>query len=201
MNNTDTKQKINKFFKKNGYYLLIGIAMFAVVLTLILVAVTGGDGDAGVINKDDDIVDTNSSAIITYMPVLNAKIYKGYYGDELVYNETLKQWETHNAVDFQVASGSSVYAMRDGVVKDVYSNLLEGCVVVIEHDNGLVSSYGSLDANVLVEEGDVVNGGQEIGYVSTSATNETDADAHLHFGLTDNGKKIDPASYLDINVK
>ena len=193
------KQKITNFLKRYGYYFLLGVAGLAVIITLIIIGVGSSSVDEDI--PTGGVVDTNSSALVTYMPVLNASIYKGYFGDELTYNETLKQWETHNGVDFQVANGSSVYAIRDGVVKDVYSNLLEGNVVVLEHDDGLVSTYGSLDSNLLVKVGDKVDGGQEIGYVSSSATSEADADAHLHFGLTDNGKKIDPASYLDIYVK
>jgi murein DD-endopeptidase MepM/ murein hydrolase activator NlpD len=151
-------------------------------------------------NNNEPIEDVSVS-ISPFLPVLNASIYKGYYGDELVYNSTLKQWETHNGIDFQAASGSSVYSILDGKVLDVYSNILEGAVVVVEHDNGLVSTYSSLDENVLVEQGDSVNRGQQLGTISETASSELDAGAHLHFSLEDNGKKIDPASYLNIQTK
>ena len=73
--------------------------------------------------------------------------------------------------------------------------------MVVEHENGIVSTYGSLDELVLVKEGDRVNRGQELGTISNTATSETDAGAHLHFSLTDNGNKINPASYLNIENK
>ena len=72
---------------------------------------------------------------------------------------------------------------------------------VIEHEDGLVSTYGSLNEELKVKEGDIVNRGQEIGAVSDSSSGEIDAGAHLHFSLTDEGKNIDPAAYLNIETK
>ncbi|MBE5757703.1 MAG: M23 family metallopeptidase [Clostridiales bacterium] len=199
MGNYTFKQRMAHAFKKYGYYMLLGVLLLGFLLTIIIASANSDTVED--IPNNDNIVDTNTQTTMTYMPVLNASIYKGYYGDELVYNETLKQWETHNGIDFQVANGSAVYSISDGVVKDVYSNVLEGNVVVIEHEDGIVSTYASLDDNILVKEGDHIKGGAEIGKVSASATSESDAGAHLHFSMTDDGKKIDPAAYLDIEVK
>lgn len=194
MEKNSLAQKIKDVFKKYSYYFLLGVLVIAVVLTLVI---------AGVNNRDEDstIIDDVNMSISPFLPVLNATIYKEYYGDELVYNATLKQWETHNGIDFTAASGSSVYSILDGKVIDVYNNILEGSVVVVEHNDGIVSTYGSLDENVLVKEGDSVNRGQELGTISESASAELDAGAHLHFSLTDDGQKIDPASYLNITTK
>lgn len=194
MENNSLKQKMVDVFKKYGYYILLGVLVLGVVLTLIIASVVNTNSDY------EESLPTNVN-VSPFMPVMNATIYKGYYGDELVYNSTLKQWETHNGLDFQVANGSKVYSILDGKVLDVYDNILEGTVVVIEHDDGLVSTYGSLDDKVTLEKGDSVSRGQEIGTVSSSATAELDAGAHLHFSMTDNGEKIDPASYLNIETK
>ena len=187
-------QKIKSIFKKYSYYMLLGVLVLAVVLTIVIAGITSG-------NKNSEKVEDVSVTVSPFLPVLNATIYKSYYGDELVYNQTLKQWETHNGIDFQAASGSSVYSILDGKVVDVYSNILEGSVVVVEHDNGLVSTYSSLDDEVLVKQGDNVNRGQELGTISNTSASELDAGAHLHFSLTDNGNKINPASYLNIENK
>lgn len=194
MENYTLKQKMTNVFKRYGYYMLLGLMVLALVLTLIIVGVNVNK------SKDNVTVPTNST-VTPYMPVLNATIHKEYFGDELTYNATLKQWETHNGVDFQVASGSKVYSILDGKVSNIYTNILEGTVVVVDHDNGLQSTYGSLDADVNVKVGDSISRGDEIGMVSASATAESDAGAHLHFGLTDNGQKVDPASYLNIETK
>ena len=194
MENVTLKQKMVSLVKRYGYYMLIGLLLVAIITTLIVVGVASSK------ENDKQSIPTNSS-VTPYMPVLNATIYKEYCGDSLVYNSTLKQWETHNGIDFQVANGSAVYSILDGKIQDVYTNVLEGTVVVVAHDNGLTSTYGSLDDNVKVEVGDKVSRGDELGTVSTSATAESEAGAHLHFAMTDNGQKVDPASYLNITTK
>ena len=162
MENYTFKQKMVDMIKRYGYYILLGVLVLVAVLTLIIVGVS--DNKA----KEDNSIPT-SSTITPFMPVLNATLYKEFYGDELIYNSTLKQWETHNGIDLQVANGSKVYSILDGEVADVYSNVLEGTVVVIEHEDGLTSCYGSLDSNVNVEIGDSISRGDEIGTVSASA--------------------------------
>ena len=191
MENLTLKQKMTNVLKRYGYYFILGILVVGAVLTMILVGVSEG-------NKNK-LTPTNSSTITPYMPVLNATLYKGYFADELTYNSTLKQWETHNGIDLQVASGSSVYSILDGKVKDVYTNILDGTVIVIEHNNGLTSEYSSLGSDVKVKVGDNVSRGDIIGAVSESANRELEAGAHLHFSMKDNGKKIDPAAYLNIS--
>ena len=193
MENTTFKQKTIYFFKKYGYLLLLGFMTLSVIITLMVVGLSDR-------NTNKVTIPTNTQ-VSPYMPVLNATLYKDYYGDELVYNETLKQWETHNGIDLQVASGSKVYSILDGEVVDVYSNVLEGTVVVVEHLDGIKSCYGSLGSDVTVEVGDKVSRGDELGVVSTSANSEADAGAHLHFSMFENDVKIDPAAYLNITAK
>ena len=187
-------RKIKNVFQKYGYYLILGVLVLTAVISLIAIAVNKNQNNTPI---TEDVAVT----ISPYLPVLNATIYKDYSVDELLYNSTLKQWEVHKGLDFQTATGSSVYSILDGKVVDVYSNVLEGSVVVVEHDNGWVSTYASLDENVNVKKGDSVNRGDQLGTVSSSASAELDAGAHLHFSLEDNGKAVDPAAYLNIGTK
>ena len=187
-------QKIKNVLQKYGYYFILGFLVFAAVITAVVISVNKGQN-----NKP--ITEDVSVTVSPYLPVLNATIYKDYSADELLYNSTLKQWEVHKGLDFQTATGSSVYSILDGKVVDVYSNVLQGSVVVVEHDNGWVSTYASLGENVKVKEGDLVNRGDQLGVVSSSASAELDAGAHLHFSLEDNGRSVDPAAYLNIGTK
>ncbi len=194
MGNLTVKQKMIYVLKKYGYYFILGFLLAGLIL-IIAIASTKTN------NLQDEITEPTGATITPYLPVANATIYKGYYGDSLCFNETLNQWETHKAIDFSVATGSKVFAILDGTIKDIYTNILEGTVVVVEHENGLVSSYGSLDENVLVSKGDKISRGDEIGSVGTSATCEASAGAHLHFSLMEDGEKIDPSAYLNISNK
>ena len=110
MERTTFKQKITNVLKRYGYYFLFGLILVAILTTIIVIGVNNS-------KKSNAPVTTPTSSTVTpFMPVLNATIYKEYCGDKLTYNSTLKQWETHNAIDFQVANGSSVYSILDGTV-------------------------------------------------------------------------------------
>ena len=192
------KQKFKDFISNYGYLIAV---LVAIVLLSAIVAITASVSKSKGV-KGDEIQTPVSSQISFDLPMLDATIYKDYNGSELVYNETLKQWEAHKAIDFVATSNTNVYAVMDGIVKEVYSNYLEGTVVVLEHENGLTTSYGSLDEDLEVEEGDTVKKGDVLGKASETACRECGIGAYLHFTTFDNeGKKIDPSAYLNLSSK
>lgn len=196
--NYSSKQKMKDFITKYGYLIAV---LTGIVLLSIIIAVTANSSKSEVVDKEENQAPV-ASQVTFALPMLDATIYKDYNGSELVYNSTLKQWEAHKAIDFVATSNADVYAVMDGVVKDVYSNYLEGTVVVLEHANGLTTSYGSLDEEVEVEEGDSVKKGDILGKASESACRECGIGAYLHFTTYDNeGKKIDPSAYLNLSSK
>ena len=196
--NYTKKQKIKDFFSRYGYLIAVLASILFLTMVIVISANSSGRGKAEGVENQAPV----SSQISFGLPMLDATIYKDYNGNELVYNATLKQWEAHKAIDFVATSNSSVYAVMDGVVKDIYSNYLEGTVVVLEHANGLTTSYGSLDEDLKVEKGDAVKKGDVLGSASESASRECGIGAYLHFTTFDEeGKKIDPAAYLNLSSK
>lgn len=191
-------QKIRGFMKRYGYFILVGFCLIALAL-IIIISTTANRSAVNSSGENNQEVNANVSAYT--LPVLNATIYKEYNDKNLVYNKTLNQWEAHKSIDFLVSTGSNVYAVADGTVKEIYTNYLEGTVVVIDHGNNLTSKYGSLEENVNVEVGDVVKKGDVIGTASDSAKRETDIGTYLHFEMLDGETKIDPAGYLNISNK
>ena len=141
-------------------------------------------------------------AATTYVvPIKNATIQKDYSGTELQFNDTMKQWEMHKAIDFVAGDDASVFAVSDGVVSNVYTNYLEGTVVEITHKNGLVSIYKSLAEKLSVAKGDKVSAGQVIGTASATMSQELNSGNHLHFEMKLNGAKVDPNNYIDLGKK
>ncbi|SHH75684.1 Peptidase family M23 [Sporobacter termitidis DSM 10068] len=116
--------------------------------------------------------------------------------DELVYNQTMGDWRTHNGMDISAAIGAKVMAAADGTVTDVYADDLLGTTVVIDHGNGLKSIYANLAKTPVVSEGDKVEMGSVIGAVGDTALGETSQASHLHFAITKDDQPVDPASYL-----
>jgi len=144
----------------------------------------------------DNNIDVGGGAVVFFDPVANATILKGYSDTELQYNQTLNQWEAHKAIDFVAPSGTNVLAVYDGTVANVYSNYMEGNVIVIDHGNNLKTVYKSLDAETIVEIGATVKKGDPIGTVGNTAMNEVDDGAHVHFEVWKDNQKVNPSAYL-----
>lgn len=195
MDKTNSQQK-KKVVMNYVYAILIGILVIACAVTIALVSVDNSNGRADV---GDDGIDVSTTTYV--VPMQNATIAKDYSGTELQYNDTLKQWEIHKAIDFIATDNLNVYAVADGTVSNVYTNYLEGTVVEISHSDGIVSIYKSLASDVSVAVGDTVSAGQVIGQVGDSMAQESNTGAHLHFEMTVNGVKVDPNDYLSLGDK
>ncbi len=194
-NNQFSKRRIMlSFMKKYGYIILLGVAILALTLTLLLI------DNGGVV--DDQGADVGGQTIIEFTsPVLDATVAKEFSSSTLMYNSTLNHWEAHKSIDFQAAEGANVYACFEGKVTEVFSDYLRGTVIVVEHADNLKTVYGSLQEDIAVKVGDNVAKGAVIGKVGKTANGEANLGAHLNFQVLQNGSKIDPASYLDLGNK
>ena len=103
---------------------------------------------------------------------------------ELLYDETMADWRTHNGVDIQAGEGDAVKTAADGTVLTVSQDELMGVTVVIEHAGGYTTQYSSLQEEPPVEEGQRVRAGDTIGYVGTTAAAESTMGPHLHFSVS-----------------
>lgn len=218
------KGKIKAFFKKNVYYIIMGVCILAIaaMVTVAVVASNNQDGPTDpVINDqqpddnkptenpddnkptekpDDNKPTENPDPIVFGMPVASADIIKDYAMDSLVFSQTLQQYQVHNGIDFGGEEGTAVLAVYDGTVADVTYDVLNGHVVKIDHGDGLVSYYGSL-AEPTLKKGDVIKKGATIGTMSTSATSEMADGAHVHFAVYLNGNVVSPYDYLPVGDK
>lgn len=112
-----------------------------------------------------------------------------------VFNSTLSRWESHRAVDLIAPTGTEVVSMRSGTVTEVGYSYGLGNYVSIDHGDGVIATYASLD-NVTVIAGQSVVGGEKIGETSESANYEFLDGAHLHLAVTLNGTTVDPLPYF-----
>lgn len=141
------------------------------------------------------VVPTRPTALVYTWPVKGA-VVANFSLETLAYDETMGDWRTHSGVDIAAATGTSVMATADGTVSRVYTDDLMGTTVVVDHGNGMVSSYANLQTQPTVSEGDVVHTGTVIGAVGTSAIAESGRPGHLHFELSEDGIAVDPELYL-----
>ena len=116
---------------------------------------------------------------------------------ELLYDETMGDWRTHNGLDIQAAEGDAVKTAADGMVVEVTDDELMGTTVIIEHAGGYTTQYSSLQEEPPVGKGQTVSAGDIIGYVGATAAAESTMGPHLHFSVLKDGEIVDPAEYVD----
>ena len=149
-------------------------------------------------SKQDEPTD---SRIIFETPVLNASVSKEFTSDTVVFNQTLGVYTGHMGVDFLAEEGTEVCACYAGTVESITASYLKGTTVTINHGNGLKSIYNSIDAIENLTQGQKVEGGQPIGYVSDNNRQEYKDGPHLHLEVSLNDEKVDPMTYLDTDEK
>ena len=129
------------------------------------------------------------------LPV-GGKVVAEFSGDDLVYNETLKDWRAHSGVDFEAKLGEEVRASADGVVEEVFDSELGRCVVV-DHEDGYATMYANLSEDSSLKKGDKIAKGDKIGTVGNTALGDSTNGEHLHFEIVKDGKNVNPVDYLD----
>ncbi|MDT8347915.1 MAG: M23 family metallopeptidase, partial [Flavobacteriaceae bacterium] len=110
--------------------------------------------------------------------------------------QTYNAQEKHYGVDIATEKSASVKAVADGVVIFSGWTIDTGNVILIYHNNGLISAYMH-NESVDKTAGDLVRAGEVIATAGNSG--ELSTGPHLHFELWSNGYPIDPMNYIDFN--
>jgi murein DD-endopeptidase MepM/ murein hydrolase activator NlpD len=135
------------------------------------------------------------SKIVYTMPVSGA-ILTQFSGDEPTYDQTMGDWRVHDGVDIAGAQGTPVKACAAGTVTQVKVDDMLGQEVVIDHGNGIVSTYANLTNQVTVKQGQHVDAGDTIGCIGNTAQAEIALAPHLHFEISKNGVDVDPLAQI-----
>lgn len=99
----------------------------------------------------------------------------------------------HGGTDYSAQSGNPVFASGSGTVTFA-SNLDDlGNTIIIDHQNGYVSSYSHLK-DIRVKKGKSVSKGDIIGSVGMTGNA---SGPHLHYTIKKDGKELDPESFFN----
>jgi murein DD-endopeptidase MepM/ murein hydrolase activator NlpD len=98
----------------------------------------------------------------------------------------------HAGLDFPGETGDPVRASAPGVVRSARWDDTFGEVVVLDHGNGLTSTYGHNDT-LLVEVGDLVSAGEELARLGSTGRSSA---PHLHFEVRAGEQPLDPRRLL-----
>ncbi len=103
----------------------------------------------------------------------------------------------HAGMDFSGPQGTDIYTVAPGVVsfagvKNGYGNVIE-----VTHGNGYVTRYAHAQS-LVAKVGDLVAKDQLIAYMGSTGRS---TGTHLHYEVLENGKQIDPATYIALAMK
>jgi len=124
------------------------------------------------------------------MPLRHVRVTSSF--SKRRYHPILKRYRPHHGTDFGAKRGTPLLAVNTGRV--IYAGYMGGYgkVVKIKHKGGYVSLYAH-QSRIRVKRGSKVKKGQIIGYVGSTGRS---TGPHLHFGLTKNGRWVNPMHIL-----
>ncbi|MCF7919878.1 MAG: peptidoglycan DD-metalloendopeptidase family protein [Candidatus Cloacimonetes bacterium] len=100
--------------------------------------------------------------------------------------------ERHQGIDLAAPAGTPVLAVMEGTV--IYSGTQKGYgnLIILEHENRLMTVYAHNEKN-LVPAGDKVKQGEQIATVGSTGRSTGN---HLHFEIRQEGHAVDPEPYI-----
>jgi murein DD-endopeptidase MepM/ murein hydrolase activator NlpD len=114
------------------------------------------------------------------------------FGKARVYNGSLKGY--HSGTDFRAEVGVPIIASNDGVIVLAQERFYAGGSIVIDHGQGIYTTYYHL-SKFLVKEGDFVTKSQVI---ALSGKSGRVTGPHLHFGVRVFGVQVDPLQFISL---
>ncbi|MDD3393973.1 MAG: M23 family metallopeptidase [Anaerotignum sp.] len=123
---------------------------------------------------------------------VSGEIVMPYSVDCAIYDATLNQYHTNASISISAAAGDIVKAAEKGTVKEITKDEVKGNSVVIEHENGWLTTYSQLAEDLSVKVGEAVTKGQTIGTVGEPTKYTVALGSHVEFAVAKDGETIDP---------
>lgn len=131
------------------------------------------------------------------LPV-NGSITKEYSVETPVYSITMNDYRAHTGIDIACDEGAAVGASASGIVRSIVNDPMMGTSLKIEHADGVCTYYMNLSESLPndITVGAVVDKGQLLGAVGSSAIVEIASEPHLHFEMTVSDLYVDPLTMI-----
>ena len=127
---------------------------------------------------------------------VDGDVILNYSMDKSIYFSTLNQYKYHPALVISADVGSEVQCAARGKVSEIKVDEETGTTVFMELGNGYEAVYGQLK-EVAVEEGEIVEAGRLLGYVSEPTKYYTLEGSNLYFQLLKKNEPVDPMGYIE----
>lgn len=179
---------MNLFMKKKTGVAMVSLALCAAVLTGTLVSLEQAQAVEGPKQSQvqapkmgDRLVDSTTG---WQWPVPGS--YHITVTSESVYDMRTSEKTPHTGTDIAAPSGTQVLAAQSGTVMESGIDVKLGQYILLAHDGGITTRYGTL-ASRTVKVGDAVKQGQVIGLVG--ATGQSTG-PHLHLEFSKDGASL-----------
>lgn len=125
-----------------------------------------------------------------------ANVILNYSMDRGVYFASLKEFKYNPAIIISSDVNTPVKAAAAGKVTEVSTNEETGTCITVEMGDGYSARYGQLK-EIPKNQGDYVESGETIGYISEPTKYFSEEGANLYFQLLKDGAPVDPMEYLE----
>lgn len=119
-----------------------------------------------------------------------------YSMDGTVFFETLNQYKYNPALIIGSEVGNQVVSSAKGIVESIRTDEVTGLTMTVNIGNGYRLVYGQLK-EAAAAEGDVVEAGSILGYISEPTRYYVKEGSNLYFQMTKDGAPVDPVLYLE----
>ena len=123
-------------------------------------------------------------------------ILMDYSMDGTVYFQTLNEYKYTPALIISSQTGNPVVAAAKGIVESIDINEETGTTLTMNIGDNYELIYGQLK-EVAVAQGDVVEQGELLGYVSEPTKYYCEEGSNLYFAMKKDGQVTDPCLYLE----
>ena len=123
-------------------------------------------------------------------------ILMDYSMDGTVYFQTLNEYKYNPALIISSQTGNPVVAAAKGIVESIDVNEETGTTLTMNIGDNYELIYGQLK-EVAVAQGDVVEQGELLGYVSEPTKYYCEEGSNLYFAMKKDGEVTDPCLYLE----
>ena len=119
-----------------------------------------------------------------------------YSMDKTTYFPTLDQYRYNPALIIGGQEGEPIYASAEGLITGIEQSAQTGTMVTMDLGNGYSASYGELK-DLSVAEGQYVNTGDLIGYLSQPTKYYSVEGVNLYFEMEKDGNPVNPMDFME----
>ena len=127
---------------------------------------------------------------------VDGDVILNYSMDKSIYFSTLNQYKYHPAIVISAPVGSEVHCAARGKVSQITVNEETGTTLTMDLGDGYEAVYGQLK-EVSVGEGDLVETGTLLGYVSEPTKYYTLEGSNLYFQMLKDKEAVNPMSFIE----